>query len=166
MPSLTNNSLAGFNLRAPNSLHSSLLPAVSIPSTVGRSAKSNGDVSLVDVSPNSSAVVTSVVEASSSSTVCFSAPFVVPASQCSLAGSLVSSSAVVPLSHSFSSSPSSSAPLPLPYTPHLPWPPFSLVSPSLLFTSPPSCHLGPVPACSAPSLHSVHQQAPLSSIHQ
>ncbi len=50
--------------------------------------------------------------------------------------------------------------------PHHPWPPFSLVSPSLLFTSPPSCHLGPVPASSAPSLHSIHQQAPLSSIHQ
>jgi hypothetical protein len=39
----------------------------------------------------------------------------VPASQCSLAGSVVSSSAVVPISHSISSSPSSSAAFPLSY---------------------------------------------------
>jgi hypothetical protein len=46
-------------------------------------------------------------------------------------------------------------------------PTFSLVSPSsLLFTSPPSCHLGPVPASTAPSFHSIHQQAPLNSILQ
>ena len=184
MPRLTNNSLSGFNLREPNSLDSSLLPPVSLPSTVGRSSESNVDVSLVDVSTCSSTAVTSVVEASSSSQVCFSAPLVVPASQCSLAGSLVSSSAVVPISHSISSSPSSSASFPLPYMPHHPWPvsslqhrptvlqqasqpAFSLVSPSsLLFTRPPSCHLGPVPASTAPSFHSIHQQAPLNSILQ
>ena len=46
-------------------------------------------------------------------------------------------------------------------------PAFSLVSPSsLLFTSPPSCHLGRVPASTAPSFHSIHQQAPLNSILQ
>jgi hypothetical protein len=36
----------------------------------------------------------------------------------------------------------------------------------LLFTSLPSCHLGPVPASTAPSFHSIHQQAPLNSILQ
>ena len=165
------------------------MPPVSLLSTIGRSSESNVDVSLVDVSTSASTavtsmVVTSMVEASSSSPVCFSAPLVVPASQCSLAGSVVSSSAVVPISHSISSSPSSSAAFPLPYMPHHPWPvsslqhrptvlqqasqpTFSLISPSsLLFTSPPSCHLGPVPASTAPSFHSIHQQAPLNSILQ
>ena len=42
--------------------------------------------------------------------------------QCSLASSLVSSSGVLPLSHSISSSPTSAAAFPLPYMPHHPWP--------------------------------------------
>ena len=63
MPRLTNNSLSGFNLREPNSLDSSLLPPVSLPSTVGRSSESNVGVSLVDISTSSSTAVTSVIEA-------------------------------------------------------------------------------------------------------
>ena len=92
MPRLTNNSLAGFSLSSTNSLDTSLLTAVSFPSTVDHSSESNANVFrrlLGYFSPSSSTAVISVVEASSSSTVCFPAPLVVPASQCSLAGSSV-----------------------------------------------------------------------------
>ena len=41
MPRLTNIRLAGFSLSSTNSLDTSLLTAVSFPSTVGRSSESN-----------------------------------------------------------------------------------------------------------------------------
>ena len=74
----------------------------------------------------------SVVEASSSSTVCFPAPLVVPASQCSQPSLalrfVVYSSAAVPISNSFLSPiPSFNATaFPLPYLPHPLWPVSSL----------------------------------------